>query len=57
LTSERLGRNVSPFMKAALTTQTLTRDFAGVVIVRRDHRMSWQVTKNYPSTGTQEEQG
>jgi hypothetical protein len=44
-------------MKAALTTQTLTRNLAGVVIVRRDCGMSWPTTKNYPSTGRQEEQG
>ena len=44
-----------PFMKATLTTQSLTRDFACIVIVRRDRGMAWQTTKNYPSTGTQEE--
>jgi len=43
-------------MGTALTTQILTRDIADVVIVPRDHRMSWQVAKNYSPTGGQEEQ-
>jgi len=42
-------------MRAALTTQVLTRAIARVVIVPRGCRSSWQITKNYPPTGTQEE--
>jgi len=41
-------------MKATLAIQFLTRAIAGVVIVPRDRRMSWQVSKNYPFTGKQE---
>jgi hypothetical protein len=44
------------FMKAAFTIQFPTRSHAGVVIGRRDRRMSWQVAKNYSPTGGQEEQ-
>jgi len=44
------------FMSHAVTMQRLTREIASAGIVRRDQRMSWQVTKNYPSTGRQEEQ-
>jgi len=43
-------------MRTALTTEILMRGIAGIVIVPRDHRMSWQVAKNYSSTGGQEEQ-
>jgi hypothetical protein len=42
-------------MRAALAIQVLTRVIAVVVIVPRGRRMSWQVAKNYPITGEQEE--
>jgi hypothetical protein len=43
-------------MRTALTNEILTRGIAWAVIVPRDQRMSWQVAKNYSSTGGQEEQ-
>lgn len=42
-------------MSATLTARLLTRAIAGMVIVPRRCRMSWQVTKNYPIIGGQEE--
>ena len=47
--------NVVPFMRAALTIQLLTRAFAGIVIVPRGRRMSWQAAKDYSIIGAQEE--
>jgi hypothetical protein len=42
-------------MRTALTNQLLTRDFAGVVMVPRGRRMSWQIAKKYQLAGKQEE--
>jgi hypothetical protein len=44
-------------MSLTLTTDLLTRNTAGVVIVPRDCRMGWPVAINYSTTGKQEEQG
>ena len=44
-------------MSFTLTTDFLTRNTAGVVIVPRNSRMRWQVAKNYGTTGKQEEHG
>lgn len=46
---------VSPPMKTELTTQISTRALAGVVMVPRGRRMSWQMTKNYSIIGGREE--
>ena len=42
-------------MRVALTIQLLTRAIAGVVIVPRNRRMSWQFAKYGAITGKQEE--
>jgi len=42
-------------MTATLTTRLQTRTIAGLVIVPRRCRMSWQMTRNYPIISGQEE--
>jgi len=42
-------------MRAALAIQLLARAIAGVVIVPRGRRMSWQIAKKYQFAGKQEE--
>ena len=44
-------------MSLTLTTDGLTRNTAGVVIVPRNCRMRWLVVMTYSRTGKQEEPG